>query len=58
MTIEQAIDFWKVRVKEQDFQQQEFFAWCDQNPSLAQQIQTTLIADIPSFVDVIKGWFK
>ena len=62
MTIDQAIDFWRVRVKTEGFTQEEFLSWCDQNEELARGMGDRLIADLPPLFEPlfkrIKDLFK
>ena len=47
MTVDQALDFWRVRVKQDGFTQEEFLSWCYQNQELADQMGRLLIAELP-----------
>ena len=62
MTVDQAIDFWRVRVKTEGFQQEEFLNWAQQNDELAKQMGEKLLADLPPFFEPlfnrIKDLFK
>lgn len=62
MNLEQAIDFWRSRVKEDGFQKEEFFAWANQNEDLAKRMGDKLVADLPPLfeplINMIKGLFK
>jgi len=62
MTVDQAIDFWRVRVKTEGFTQEEFLSWCNQNQDLADQMGQRLIADLPplfeSLFNRIRSIFK
>ena len=62
MTVDQAIAFWRVRVKTEGFDQEEFLSWAHQNQELADQMGQRLIADLPPLFEPlfkrIKDLFK
>lgn len=58
MTLEQAIDFWRVRVKAEDFHQEEFLSWCNQNQTLAKQMGDKLIVDLPPLFEPLFNRLK